>query len=222
MTPEWHLRPRAVGIPIRDLVHAVFTGRTPGRAAYLAAGTAIPSTVYRVLKVGDLTGSGIDWAPGERSYAAFARPISSKLLKVNDIALTAAAHHPRYIGAKVDVVDLIPDEFEARVVPCAEVMVIRPDLDRVDPYVLLAWLQSDEGRRAVQACVTGQTAHLYSEDVGDIVVPNSVLTTDQDAAVRLLRHSLDLRRQFQRAASEARDLFASQLASARFERAESN
>lgn len=209
MTPEWHLRPREIGVPLKDLAHAIFTGRSPGRAAYIAADSADPSTVYRVLKVGDLTGSGIDWSLGDRSCAAFTRPVMSKLLEINDLALTAAAHHPRYIGAKVDVVDCMPDEFVERVLPCAEVMVIRPKVDRIDPHVLLLWLRSDTGRRALQACVTGQTAHLYPEDVGDIDVPSSVLEASHDAAIELIHQSLQLRRRSETAASQARELFAS-------------
>jgi hypothetical protein len=35
---------------------------------------------------------------------------------------------------------------------------------------------------ALQACVTGQTAHLHAEEVGEIVVPARVLDADTSAA----------------------------------------
>jgi type I restriction enzyme M protein len=207
LSPEWHLRPRAVGAPLSDLALAIFTGRAPGRAAY-ADGEAKPESAYRMLKVGDLTGSGIDWSPGERSHASFTRLVTTKLLAHGDIALTAAAHHPRYIGAKVDIVDMIPARYDARVMPCAEVMVIRPDPTKVNPVVLLLWLRSNEGRAALQACVTGQTAHLYRAEVAQIMVPQTVLDCDHEQAIDLLERSLRLRRESEVAAITAREAFA--------------
>lgn len=203
LTPEWHLRPQVEGSPLRELTVSIFTGRTPGRAAY-TEGEADLATAYRVLKVGDLTGAGINWSPGDRSHAAFSRSVVNKLLAINDLALTAAAHHPRYIGAKVDIVDLIPPEYGERVLPSAEVMVIRPDEAKIDPIVLLLWLRSQDGRAALQACVTGQTAHLYADDVAQIVVPRGVLEGDHETAVHLLRESLRLRRASEVAAAAAR------------------
>lgn len=207
LSPEWHLRPRAVGAPLSDLALAIFTGRTPGRAAYVK-GEVNPASSYRMLKVGDLTGSGIDWSPGERSHASFPRTVTTKLLALGDIALTAAAHHPRYIGAKVDIVDVVPARYGERVMPCAEVMVIRPDPIKVNPVALLLWLRSDEGRAAMQACVTGQTAHLYPDEVAQIVVPQTILDADHSHAIDLLHESLRLRRDSEVAAAAAREAFA--------------
>jgi type I restriction enzyme M protein len=212
MSPEWHLRPRSEGPLLRELCSAIFSGRTPGRASYLAASEQSLPHAYRVLKVGDLTGSGIDWAPGERSHAAFAKPVTSKLLELGDIALTAAAHHPRYIGAKVDIVDQLPEGFEQTVFPCAEVMVLRPDPNRVNSVQLLLWLRTAGGKEALQACVTGQTAHLYPEDVGEVVVPRGVLEADPARAIQLATRSLELRRAAESAARQAREEFARSLA----------
>ena len=207
LSPEWHLRPRAVGTALSDLSLAIFTGRTPGRAAYVE-GEGHPDSSYRMLKVGDLTGSGINWSPGERSHASFPRAVTTKLLAIGDIALTAAAHHPRYIGAKVDIVDVIPAQYGDRVMPCAEVLVIRPDMTKVNPVALLLWLRSDEGKAALQACVTGQTAHLYPDEVAQIEVPQTVLEADHSHAIELLRESLRLRRESEAAAASARAAFA--------------
>ncbi len=207
MTPEWHLRPRADGPTLSELCSAIFCGRTPGRDAYRAGAEGTQPHIYRVLKVAGLTGSGIDWSPGERSCAAFARPVASKLLELGDIVLTAAAHHPRYIGAKVDIVDQLPEDFGGDVFPSAEVMVLRPDPERVAPVQLLLWLRTAAGRESLQACVTGQTAHLYPEDVGEIAVPGGLLESDPARAIGLARRSLELRRQAEAAAQEAREEF---------------
>jgi type I restriction enzyme M protein len=212
MTPEWHLRPAADGPALSELCSEIFCGRTAGRAAFQAGAEEAKPHVYRVLKVAGLTGSGIDWSPGERSHAAFAKPVKTKLLELGDIVLTAAAHHPRYIGAKVDIVDQLPEGFEDMAFPSAEVMVLRPDLERVDAVQLLLWLRTAAGRESLQACVTGQTAHLYPDDVGEIVVPGSVLQSDPARAVRLAKRSLELRREAEAAAREAREEFERALA----------
>jgi type I restriction enzyme M protein len=212
MTPEWHLRPDSAGVALKDLCETIFCGRTPGRASYVAAADESRPHMYRVLKVADLTGNGIDWSLGERSCAFFAKPVTSKLLELGDIALTAAAHHPRYIGAKVDIVDQLPEGFEQRVFPSAEVMILRPDPKRVNPVQLLLWLQTPDGRNGLQACVTGQTAHLYAEDVGEIVVPENVLNSDPHRAISLATHSLELRRKAESAALEAREAFKRSIA----------
>ena len=104
--------------------------------------------------------------------------------------MTAAAHHPRYIGAKVDLVDRLPEGFDPRCVPVAEVLILRVRPGEIDPLVLLLWLRSDEGRTAIQSCVTGQTAHLSARDVTEVVVPDEVAALECADAVESLRESL--------------------------------
>jgi type I restriction enzyme M protein len=205
LSAEWLLRPEVDGIRLGDLCTAVFTGRTPARAAYTPTGDS--PDAHRLLKVGDLTGSGIDWSPGERSFAAFAKS-PSRRLQVGDLATTAAAHHRRYIAAKVDIVDCLPTGFEERCAVVAEVLVMRPDPAKVDPFVLLLWLRTAEGREALQSCVTGQTAHLSADDVADVVVPHEILRRDAAHAVDAIRTSLRLRRESEAAAAEAVRRFA--------------
>ena len=43
--------------------------------------------------------------------------------------------------------------------------------DRINPYYLLSWLRSSEGRTAIQSCIRGQTAHLYPGDVRELEIP---------------------------------------------------
>jgi hypothetical protein len=130
------------------------------------------------------------------------------MLALGDIVMTAAAHHPRYIGAKVDIIDALPPLFGDRVFPCAELLVIRSDPAQVDPFALLLWLRTDEGRAAIQACVTGQTAHLHSEEVSEIVVPSPVLDADVSDARAALEESLRLRRASEDALDRAVRAFA--------------
>jgi type I restriction enzyme M protein len=205
LTAEWLLRPHVDGRALGDLCSVIFTGSSPGRAAYQV--DKPDESTYRVLKVGDLTGHGIDWSLGERSLARLSkRPAEGRLLRLGDLATTAAAHHPRYIAAKVDYVDCLPDGF-CGCLPVAEVMVFRPKPDEIDPLVLLLWLRSTEGRGAVQSCVTGQTARLRAADVAEVVVPHRVMSQPSGDAVAALRESLELRRRSEAAARLAVQCF---------------
>lgn len=168
--PEQHLQLAAPSGELSEslgtLCSRVFTGVSPGRGGYSEAGV-------RVLKVGDLTGEGIDWKPsGDRAWVGegFAKRHADKRLENGDILLTAAAHQRKYIGMKVDVVDEIRAPYSVAL--CSgEVMVLRPRPDLMNPYYLLGWLRTREGYSAIQSCVRGQTAHLYADDMRKVRVP---------------------------------------------------
>lgn len=194
LTAEWHLRAVGDGMALSKLSESIFLGKTPPRSHYEAKET---HGVLRVLKVGDLTGHGVDWSDKDRSYAKYARAPADRLLRPGDIVLTAAAHHPKYIAAKVDLVDVLPEGWEGRCIPAGEVLVIRPRPTALDPRVLVLWLRSTEGRSALQACVTGQTAHLHPDYVAEVRVPEALTTTDMSAPTNLLSQSLQARRTFE-------------------------
>ena len=209
MTAEWLLRPSIEGAPLGELCSAIFTGSTPGRGAYVDPG--VDEDWYRVLKVADLTNHGVDWTPGDRSIARLKRaPEISRRVQVGDLAMTAAAHHPRYIGAKVDFIDCLPEPFADRCVPVAEILVLRPRPDLMDPLLLLLWLRSAEGRRSIQSCVTGQTAHLNPDDAAEVVVPTAVVDAPS-GCVTSLKESLRLRRLSEREASRASEAFEAEI-----------
>ena len=69
MSAEWNLRSEAAGVRLGDLVETAFTGRTAPRSAYCEPDS--DGNVFRTIKVGNLTGAGLDWSPGERGFATF-------------------------------------------------------------------------------------------------------------------------------------------------------
>lgn len=211
LTAEWHLRAVGDGMALSELSEGIFLGKTPARAQYEEREA---EGVLRVLKVGDLTGHGVDWSDKDRSYARYPRSPADRILQSGDIALTAAAHHPKYIAAKVDIVDVLPEGWEGRCVPSGEVLVIRPRPPAVDPRILLLWLRSNEGRDALQACVTGQTAHLHPDYVAEVRVPEALTTADLSMATTLLTKSLRARRDFEQLEDAASRQFEELLAAA--------
>ena len=163
-------------IKLGDLVKFAKVGKTIPRKNYADEGLFI-------LKVGNLTGHGINWQPRERNFVGekeakkrFASP--DLILARGDIVLTASAHSPSYIAKKVDIVSTIPMYVGGRATYSGEIMVIRPN-NTINPYLLLAYLRSQKARQDIQRMIRGQTAHLYPEDVLDLDIPISLVEQPQ-------------------------------------------
>lgn len=178
------------GKALREFVELANTGRTPGRSTYTSDGVFI-------LKVGNLTGRGIDWEPRDRNFVSRAegakRARSAKLaVRVGDVLLTSSAHASRYIAKKVDVVAQIPEDYH-EVTFVGEMIRVRP-ASGVDPFVLTAALRLPRVREDLQASVRGQTAHLNPEDLLEVTVPCDLRTPDQHLVqvAELLRREADL------------------------------
>jgi len=194
-------------IRLGDLAEAIFEGDTPPRSTYTADG-------HRILKVRDLTNEGLNWEPRERGFVSeslFQRRQNIRL-REGDLLLTAAAHNPGYIGKKVDIVDRIPEVYSNGVLCTRELLVIRPRVEAIDPYLLLLYLRSQEGYRALQSCVVGQTAHIYEGEISEISVPvPDEISPDLAAAVNALKEGLKLRAEFKARMREALRLVAGYL-----------
>lgn len=187
----------------------IFHGSTPARSAYTESG-------IRILKVRDITNEGMDWDEGERAFAPleYFRARSEARVQVGDILFTASAHHPRYIGEKIDIIDYIPEKYNDQVMCTAELMVLRVNPQRIDPFYVLLYLRSQQGYEAIQSCIRGQTAHIYPKDIRKILVPippEGELESLQQAILEL-KKSLHLRRQFKEAHQNASTDFSSFLA----------
>ena len=195
---------RRKGKTLREFVELANTGRTPGRSAYTDDGMFI-------LKVGNLTGRGIDWEPRDRNFVSHVESIkrakSHKLtLREGDILLTSSAHAARYIAKKVDVVAHIPQDYK-ELTFVGELIRLRPKRG-IDPFILLASLRHPRVREDLQACVRGQTAHLNPSDLLEVTVPCDLQNPDQYLvrAADLLRREADLAFELNSVAAEASKL----------------
>jgi len=144
----------------------IFTGRSPARRLY-------PKEGHKILKVRDLTGKGIDWDNEERAFVSSDFYLKNQFarLKENDILFISGAHHPKYIGQKIDIVDKIPERFNEGVIGSAQLMVLRINPKYIDPYYVLLFLKTNDGYRAIQSCIRGQTAHIYPKDIKKVEIP---------------------------------------------------
>ncbi len=160
-----------------DICQFIGTGRTPARKDYSEAGNFL-------IKVGNLTGSGINWEARDRNYISneeAAKRLKSKkplILEKGDILLTSSAHSPVYIAKKSDIFTGIPKFLKTKYVSfVGEVMLIRVDQNKIDPYLLLAFLRSKDTINTIQKMVRGQTAHLHPNDISQLVIPKDVFKT---------------------------------------------
>ena len=195
------------GRTLREFVEFANTGRTPGRGAYTEDGMFI-------LKVGNLTGRGIDWEPRDRNFVSGAESLKRAksqrlILREGDILLTSSAHASRYIAKKVDIVAHIPKDYQ-ELTFVGELIRLRAKSE-IDPFVLLAALRLPRVREDLQACVRGQTAHLNPMDLLEVVVPCDLVRPDENLvkAADVLHREADLAFQLNLAATEASQLLKS-------------
>ncbi len=164
---------RGSGKTLRDLVEVARTGKTPSRSSYSESGVF-------VVKVGNLTGKGINWSPRDRNFindedGKIRTGNKGLLLQENDILLTASAHSPVYIAKKVDILTALPPWIGDVASFVGEVMMLRPKRDEIDPFNLLAYLRLPETMEKIQRRVRGQTAHLHADDLLSLPIPDVAL-----------------------------------------------
>lgn len=196
------------GIPLGDLASTIKTGRTPPRAAYSDNGGLF------LIKVGNLTGSGINWIARDRNFIDTATMTARKLGNVElvrrgDIVLTSSAHSPVYIAKKVDIITDVPEWVGGKASFVGEVMLVRVKQDRVSPMLLLAYLRQPTIAAQIQEMVRGQTAHLHPEDLASLPIPESVLDASEDwqRVEALLREEASLNDRLNELARQQQTIF---------------
>jgi len=159
------------------------TGKTPPRRAYVDEGGVF------AVKVGNLSGAGIDWTPRERNFVREESVSESLWLEPGDVLLTSSAHNPKYIAKKVDIVLEIPSYVGGRATFVGEVLRLRVRPGVIEPFELLALLRDPKRRAKIQALIRGQTAHLRPDDLLDLEVPSEPPSSE---LVALLRREAEL------------------------------
>lgn len=161
---------------LSDLCEFIGTGKTPARKDYAESGNFL-------IKVGNLSGTGINWEARDRNYIndqEVNKRLNSKkplVLHYGDILLTSSAHSPVYIAKKSDIFTGVPDFVGSKNISfVGEIMLIRVNKNLISPFLLLAFLRSDDVVSQIQNMVRGQTAHLHASDLGKLIVPGEVFS----------------------------------------------
>lgn len=177
------------GRKLGELIELAITGATPPRSAYSASGLFL-------VKVGNLTGAGINWAARDRNFvdgASLRRYAKvERSLVPGDILLTSSAHVTKYIGKKADIITTIPAEVGGSASFVGEVMLVRAKSE-IDPFRLLAYLRSPTVIEALQDRVRGQTAHLHPSDLMDLWFDDDLFSSPiMDEITDILRREADI------------------------------
>jgi restriction endonuclease S subunit len=110
-----------------------------------------------------------------------------KTLKNRDILLLADAHTEGYIGKNTSIIILKKNQ---KAIYLGHLIRLRPNKQEIDPYYLLAYLNTNDIGLLLQYSVRGQTVALYPDDIVDI----PVLSPDSDTQHSIgekLRKSID-------------------------------
>ncbi len=171
-------------VKLAEFAELITTGKTPPRSRYEESGAFI-------LKVGNLSGNGINWVPRDRNYVnekwTNPRSKSSNVSEImlNDILFTSSAHSSVYIAKKVDIVDWIPDWVTTKVYFVGELMLFRC-APNIDPYLMVAYLRLPSVSSQIRKMVRGQTAHLYAEDIKNLSINTGTFYSDKLREISLL------------------------------------
>ena len=183
------IKERENTVPLKEVAE-VLRGYTPGWHTYTKKG--IP-----ILKVRNLKNRFIHYTFEKRGYVSektfLAHPEAH--VKKFDILLTASAHSPEYIAKKIDIIDTLPSD---QCMAVAELLIIRPDLQKINPFYLLSVLRLPEINEQFRACIRGTTAHIYPDDVKEKIYIPIVSSEEQKKIGQSLERALDDFRQFEK------------------------
>lgn len=157
-------------IRLKEVTTEILTGRTPPWRMYSN------TKGIRILKVRHLWNQGLSWDLKDRDFVhpLFYEKNKEATIKKYDILIASAAHQSSYIGKDISIVDCFPFRID-KAIASAKLNIIRPDNKKINPYVLLMFMQEDIFYNEIQRFITGQTAELYSNDLEKLPIPKKLL-----------------------------------------------
>ncbi len=156
-------------ISLRQGCSLLESGKTPAKDTYSDEETSHP-----LIKVASYTGDEIDL--DKVSYADFAQPYK---VQSGDIFILSAAHQPEFVGRFVKQLNAepkIPTSF------VGELIRVRAKEGVTDSSYLFALLSCSLFQTLLNREKRGQTSHIYSRDIGKILIPLPEVDTQQRVA----------------------------------------
>lgn len=149
------------------------TGKTAARNSY-------PDKGIKIIKVKNITGSGINWEHHFYITGEFYEDFEHKAkVQIGDILILCSAHNKSYIG-RCDIIDSFPKEVIENDSKCCcvgELIIVRANPEKIIPEYLITFLRLPIVQEQIRRMVKGQSAHLYSKDLKrlDIILPSKPL-----------------------------------------------
>lgn len=191
---------------LEELCIKISTGKTFKREQYKDKSETC--NVFNI-KTTNLTNDGIDWYKESHTGSYIDESLyethGDAQVEPEDILLNCSAHNIEYVGRYVDIVETIPSEVGNKILCSGEVMVIQPDINKIDPVYLLFFLRSKLGQLQIRRIITGQSAHLYSEDMMNlfrVIIPP---ISKQKELGKRLKEKIDERKRLLSRAKKVKD-----------------
>ena len=148
-------------VKLKDVAENIFNGKTPAKEDYAEEGNLI-------LKVKCLKNNKIRW--DKLSYFKGSIPVV-KTIKDKDLLLLSSAHQSEYLGKNPSIVEIPQNLKDKKIFFVGELINIRADIEKINPYYILAILRLNEYYLFINREKRGQTSHLYPEDLGNVKIP---------------------------------------------------
>lgn len=146
---------------IRDVAKKIFNGKTPAKEDYSEEGNLI-------LKVNCLRNNKILW----HKLSCFKDGVSAvKEIEDKDVVILSSAHQADYLGKNPCIVEIPQSLKDKKIHFVGELISIRVNQDKINPYYLLAILKLNEYYLLVNREKRGQSSHLYSQDLERVKIP---------------------------------------------------
>lgn len=145
------------------------TGKTAPRNSY-------PDKGVRIIKVKNISGTGIKW--GEKFFVTeefYEKAQKKAQVQIGDVLMLCSAHNKSYIG-RADIIDTFPQEViddDSRCCCVGELIIIRANPEKILPEYLITFLRLPIVQEQIKRMVKGQSAHLYPRDLVklDVILP---------------------------------------------------
>lgn len=149
--------------PLNDVCINIFSGKTPAKDDY-SENLRDP----KIIKVSTLKSGKVDldFVQNVKPSAA-----SDKYVKDGDILILSAAHQADYLGKNPCIVSLPNEQKNDGITFVGELINIRANQQKINPYYLLQLFNTRKYYLLINREKRGQTSHLYSDDLGKILIP---------------------------------------------------
>nr|VFK54159.1 MAG: Restriction endonuclease S subunit [Candidatus Kentron sp. TUN] len=141
-----------------DVTYAIYSGNTPSSGDY-----AESETTYPIIKVSSYEGDFI--SPNK---LAFTLSVKGKQANQFDIFVLSTAHQAEYVGRSLKFLDYEPIKNTSFV---GELLCIRANKKICNSMYLFSVLKMHLFGKLLNREKTGQTSHIYSQDIKHISVP---------------------------------------------------
>ena len=149
----------------------IFSGATPKKDDY----SDNPNDA-KIVKVASLKHGRVNF---DQTGYVKAGAEGGKRVMNGDILMLSSAHQADYLGRNPCIVEMPNDESVSFV---AELMCLRADQDKIDPYYLIQVLATETYYHLINRERRGQTSHIYPRDICKIRIPVPDLAIQKQVA----------------------------------------